>query len=554
MTRTLTPHPLGGKIAAIASKSQAHRYLICAALADGVSRIRCDECSADIDATVRCLNALGASISYENNHFTVQPIQKAQFGILDCGESGSTLRFLIPVVAALGCGADFVLHGRLAERPLSPLQELLEERGIVFTRPQKDILHVEGKLRAGQFPIAGNVSSQFISGLLFAFPLMESYSEIMLTSPLESAPYAELTLAALRRFGVDTYSFCIYAGQRYHACECSVEGDWSNAAFWLCAGAISQPVRVTDIDLHSVQGDRKIVEVLERFGAGVERHAFSVSVFPLPMHGIEVDASDIPDLVPPIALLAACAEGTTRIFGAKRLKIKESDRLQSVSAAINALGGKVTVTDDGLIIEGTGLKGGTVDSQNDHRIAMLAAIASSVCQNPVTLHGSNAVAKSYPRFWQDFEKMKKCEPIPMSPKTLEYVEVQDITPFERDFLGRLRARPPLYLGNRSLERLSHFIDGYIFALWAHGLKSNHTVWLSDMNEFTANHFEILLQYHDTIGMILQHYPDDGTALNAFFEILDAYLLSLGYAPILPNHTADPLTPIRNNQTSSNEHS
>lgn len=406
MTRTLTPRPIGGEITAIASKSQAHRYLICAALADGVSRIRCDERSADIDATAGCLRALGAEIEYKDSHFTVRPIRSPQFATLDCGESGSTLRFLVPVVAALGCGADFVLHGRLAERPLSPLQELLEERGIVFTRPQKDILHVEGKLSAGRFEIAGNVSSQFISGLLFALPLLDGRADIMLTSPLESAPYVDLTLAAMRRFGVQIHALSNFASGSYHACDITVEGDWSNCAFWLCAGAISQPVRVRGIDLHSAQGDRKIAEILERFGAGVEKHAFSVSVLPLPMHGIELDASDIPDLVPPIALLAACAEGTTRIYGAKRLKIKESDRLQSVSATINALGGRVTVMEDGLIIEGTGLKGGTVDSQNDHRIAMLAAIASSVCEAPVTLHGSEAVAKSYPRFWEDFEKMQ----------------------------------------------------------------------------------------------------------------------------------------------------
>lgn len=554
MTRTLTPHPLGGEIAAIASKSQAHRYLICAALADGISHIRCDERSADIDATVRCLNALGASISYENNHFTVQPIQKAEFGILDCGESGSTLRFLIPVVAALGCGADFVLHGRLAERPLSPLQELLEARGIVFTKPQKDILHLEGKLSAGRFEIAGNVSSQFISGLLFALPLLNGRSDIMLTSLLESAPYVDLTLAAMRRFGVEIHGMSNFASGSYRACDVTVEGDWSNAAFWLCAGAISNPVTLTGIDLHSTQGDRKIVEVLERFGAGVEKHAFSVSVFPQPMHGIELDASDIPDLVPPIALLAACAEGTTRIYGAKRLKIKESDRLQSVSAALNALGGKVTVTEDGLIIEGTGLKGGTVDSQNDHRIAMLAAIASSVCETPVTLHGSDAVKKSYPRFWEDFEKLQKCAPIPMTPKTLEYIHVEDITPYEREFLGRVRAKPGLYLGDCSLKSLDNLISGYSFAMWALGLEKQHNMWLQRIDEFTAEHFETSLEYYNAVGMILQNYPDDGTALKAFFEILDAYLLSLGYAPIPPNHTSDSLIPIQNNQTSSNEHS
>lgn len=411
MDITLKNRPIGGQIAAVSSKSVAHRLLICAALADKPTAIVCSDRSEDIDATVRCLSALGAKIDPLPDGFLVRPISQTKAeATLDCGESGSTLRFLLPIAAAIGTDTTFVLHGRLPERPLSPLRELLEEKGILITKPSENTLRVQGKLRAGAFPIDGNVSSQFITGLLFALPLLDGESDIMLTSDLESAGYIDLTLDALRRFGLvpkaTEHGWHFPRKTAYRSPDkVAVEGDWSNAAFWLCAGAICRPMTVTGLSLRSSQGDRKILDLLRQFGAKIDIENDRLTVRPAPLHGIEIDASQIPDLVPPLALVAACAEGKTRIFGAQRLKIKESDRLRSVFEAISALGGEISVLTDGLEIVGGALHGGQIDSQNDHRIAMMAAIASTVCDGAVTLRGAQAVKKSYPRFWEDFERL-----------------------------------------------------------------------------------------------------------------------------------------------------
>ena len=414
MDKVIIPHPLGGQIAAIASKSQAHRLLICAALADTPTDLSCAELSKDIEATAACLTALCADTAYQNGSYQITPRTRAAACRCDCGESGSTLRFLLPVAAALGVKTTFQLHGRLPERPLSPLWEELEAHGCRLSRPTADTVLCEGKLTGGTYHMAGNISSQFISGLLFALPLTGEASDIMLTSSLESADYVRMTLAALRTFGIEIEEretgWHIPAGQQYRSCGSAVvEGDWSNAAFWLTAGAISEAVTVTGISPDSPQGDRKIADLLSRFGAEVTWEANAVTVRPGTLHGIDIDARNIPDLVPPLALAAACAEGTTRIYGAERLKIKESDRLQSVAGALKCLGAEVEILPDGLMIHGGKLAGGTVDSQNDHRIAMLAAIASSVCAQPIQLLGAEAVQKSYPRFWADFETMQKGE-------------------------------------------------------------------------------------------------------------------------------------------------
>lgn len=409
MELTLSPRPIGGRIKAIASKSQAHRLMICAALADRATKLVCAETSQDMDATARALAALGADFSYLNGAYTVYPMEMPRGDSeLDCGESGSTLRFLLPVVGALGVGATFRLHGRLAERPLSPLWEAMEAHGCRLTRPSADTVRCEGRLDGGHWEIAGNVSSQFISGLLLALPLTGEESDIMLTTPLESAGYADLTLQAVRQFGVDAErdetGWHIPQTGGYTSCgRAAVEGDWSNAAFWLCAGAISDPVTVEGLSLSSAQGDRAILSVLERFGAKIEAGGDSVTVTPGDLHGIELDARNIPDLVPPVALVAACAKGTTRIFGAERLRLKESDRLQSVADTLSALGAAVEITTDGLLICGGRLAGGTADSRNDHRIAMMAAIAACACTRPITLRGAEAVGKSYPRFWEDYK-------------------------------------------------------------------------------------------------------------------------------------------------------
>lgn len=410
MELTLPHCPLGGSIAAIASKSQAHRLLICAALADKPTTLVCAELSKDIEATAACLRGLGALPDYQDGAYRITPLHHIDNAECDCGESGSTLRFLLPVAAALGTKTTFLLHGRLPERPLSPLWEELEAHGCALSRPTHDTVRCEGKLTGGTYRMVGNISSQFISGLLFALPLTGEDSNIMLTSPAESMGYVRMTLAALKAFGITVEEqetgWHIPAGQHYQSIgEATVEGDWSNAAFWLCAGAISKEVTVSGLNADSMQGDRQIAALLARFGAEVLWKQDAVTVRPQRLRAIEIDARDIPDLVPPLALVAACAEGTTHIYGAERLKIKESNRLQTVADTLHALGGQVKILSDGLLIHGTKLTGGAVDSRNDHRIAMLAAVASSVC--PVTLRGAEAVNKSYPRFWADFAAMQR---------------------------------------------------------------------------------------------------------------------------------------------------
>ena len=408
MEKLLTPAPLGGCVAAVPSKSQAHRLLICAALADKPTKIFCPQISQDLEATARCLSALGAEVSYEEGCYWVSPVRRAKGdALLDCGESGSTLRFLLPVAAALGANATFLMKGRLAERPLSPLWEELEKHGCRLSRPGENLLRCEGRLTAGSFQLPGNVSSQFVSGLLFALPLLEGKSDIMLTSPMESAPYVDLTRAALAAFGVEVFRLCVKPGVYRSQGSYAVEGDWSNAAFWLCAGAISQEIRVTGLRSDSLQGDRKILELLEAFGAEVAWEGDSVTVKARKLRAADVDLRHIPDLLPPLALVAACAEGRTRFWGAERLRLKESNRLETVARTLNALGGQAEETPDGLLITGGKLRGGRTDSFGDHRIAMMAAIAASVCAQPVLLTGAEAVNKSYPAFWRAFEEAKQ---------------------------------------------------------------------------------------------------------------------------------------------------
>jgi len=407
-SRLLSPSPIGGTIRAIASKSHAHRLLIAAAMADKDCTIYCPERSKDIDATVQCLEGFGARIAYSDSSFHVTPIREVPTcATIDCGESGSTLRFLIPVSAALGIDTTFIMHGRLPERPLSPLWEELERHGISLSRPTETTLRVCGKLSAGTYEMAGDISSQFFTGLLLSLPYVDGQSDLLLTSHLESADYVALTLASMAQFGVEVEvlekGWRIQGNTTFKAPETiSVEGDRSNSAFWLCAGAISQAVTVTGLVLDSYQGDHRILDVLKSFGANV----VGTSVSPAPLHGIDLDASTIPDLVPPIALVACCAEGTTRIYGAARLRIKESDRLESVANLINSLGGNAVTTADGMIIQGCKLHGGQVDSCNDHRIAMMAAIASSVCDNSILLVDDMAVEKSYPLFWQHWSYLR----------------------------------------------------------------------------------------------------------------------------------------------------
>ena len=398
------PHgPFGGRVASIASKSQLQRLLLCAALADRETVVHGASDAADVQAMCRCLRALGARVTADGKTLRVQPVTERAHGAADCGESGATLRFLLPVAAALGRETTFRLHGRLPQRPLGPLWEALEAHGVRLSRPAPGELLCAGRLENGRFLLPGDVSSQFFSGLLFALPLLSGPSELHAATPPESAGYIAMTLAALLRFGIVTEplpdGWAVPGGQRYRSPGAVLaEGDWSNAAFWLAAGALSRPVTVTGLQAESGQGDRVILEDLRRFGAEVEQNADAVTVRPAPLHGCSFDVRSTPDLAPPLALLAACAAGTTRITGAARLRYKESDRLASIAAALRALGADVRDLPDGLEIAGGRLTGGTVDACGDHRIAMLAAIASARCD--VRLRGAECVEKSDPHFWQ----------------------------------------------------------------------------------------------------------------------------------------------------------
>lgn len=405
--------PLEGTVPAIASKSQAHRLLICAALGREPTVMHCAETSQDIEATVRCLNALGADIRRAQGAYHIHPIRCVpEQPVLDVGESGSTLRFLLPVAGALGTRARFVLHGRLPQRPLSPLWEELVSHGMALDREKGGNIITGGQLRPGIYSLPGNISSQYISGLLFALPLLPGDSKIRLTTAIESGAYLTMTVRALERFGVAAHwaddSYIIPGNQIYSGSgSCVVEGDWSNAAFPLCAGAIGgEGVTVTRLNMDSTQGDRKIVDLLRAFGARVEQTEDAVTVHPGHLQGVVIDAAEIPDLVPVLTAVAAAASGETRIIHAERLRIKESDRLKTVCALFTALGADVSETADGLMIRGGKvLTGGVADAAGDHRIAMTAAIASSICTGEVTVTGAEAVAKSYPGFWADFSRL-----------------------------------------------------------------------------------------------------------------------------------------------------
>lgn len=427
MDLLLHPSELEGNVRAIASKSVAHRLVILAALSDATTDIDCPSSSADIEATVSCMQALGARISRTRLGFRIvgRPrVLRRQLPfrqeVLDCGESGSTLRFLLPIVAALGCGGSFVGKGRLAERPLSPLYEELEAHGVTLSAQGSFPLDVSGRLEGGTFRLPGNVSSQFVSGLLLAAPLVEGPVRIVVSDPVESEPYIKLTMRALAAFGVDVAQSSLELEGRKHTVfevgdatlsspgSLPVEGDWSNAAFWLAAGASSPyGIEVSGLDASSAQGDRAILAALALAGARVGRTRASAAVRHESLRPFEVDVSSIPDLVPPLAAVASRTLGTSRLTHAGRLRLKESDRLATVSAAINGCGGHATVEGDDLVITGGTLTGGTltggeVDAANDHRIAMLVAILAAGCTGPVTLRDAGCVAKSYPSFWEDY--------------------------------------------------------------------------------------------------------------------------------------------------------
>lgn len=385
----IKPTTLRGTVAAIPSKSQAHRLLICAAFAEHETRLRCPDTNRDIEATADCLRALGAEILRDAGGYTVFPVQSLPAtAVLPCHDSGSTLRFLLPVAGALGVDATFQLEGRLPQRPLSPLWEEMERMGCTLTRPTECTIRCQGKLNSGVYTISGGVSSQFITGLLLSFPLISGESQLEITGKLESAPYVTMTLKAMEQFGVMVQDFSVAGNQDFTSPgTVTVEGDWSNGAFFLAAKALGSNVTVAGLRQDSPQGDRAAAELLP----GLEKK-------------LSIDAADIPDLVPILAVTAACKQGAV-FTNIGRLRLKESDRVESVKEMIIALGGTAESDAETLTVQGTGLHGGTVDARNDHRIAMAAAIAATACRENVIILGAQCVEKSYPRFFEEYRKL-----------------------------------------------------------------------------------------------------------------------------------------------------
>lgn len=387
MDITIRPGRLSGNVSAIPSKSQAHRMLICAAFADSPTTLLCPETNRDIQATADCLNALGAEILRTEEGYVITPVKSLPAAAsLPCGESGSTLRFLLPVCGALGVDTTFVLEGRLPQRPMSPLWERMEEMGCRLSRPTENTIRCEGKLQSGVYEIAGNVSSQFITGLLLAAPLMGG-AEIRVAGKLESRPYVEMTRMAMKLFGVESDNLTVGPGSYRSPGKLLVEGDWSGGAFFLTAQALGSRLTVSNLDMNSPQGDRAVVEILK---ALTEKAI--------------VPAGDIPDLVPILSVYAACNQGAV-FTDIGRLRLKESDRVESTIAMLKALGGDAHADENTLTVLGGGLTGGTVDAVNDHRIAMSAAIAATVCTHPVTILGAQCAAKSYPQFWAEYARL-----------------------------------------------------------------------------------------------------------------------------------------------------
>lgn len=409
MIVTVYPAKPKGTLSAIPSKSMAHRLLICAALTEGITRVRCTASSEDIDATVRCLRAMGSNIQKIGKYYIVPKVtaHPGKSVTLDCGESGTTLRLMMCVSAGLGLCARFEGSQRLFERPLSPLEEVLTQHGIVISRDVSGKIIQSGRAFGENYEISGGVSSQFISGLLLMLPLCKGVS-VTVTGNFESKPYVDLTVSALRQADLNVLEegrkYTVTG--RYDLRDCTVEGDWSNGAFPLVMGALGGEVEISGLKADSLQGDKAVLSVLSQFGAKTESKDNKLSFKGDKLTATRIDATNIPDMVPAISVVAAVSEGTTEIFGAKRLRLKESDRLVTVCNMINNLGGKCKITDDGLVIEGLEkLSGGRVDACRDHRIAMSAASASVRCDAPVIIEGAEAVNKSYPGFFEDLKSL-----------------------------------------------------------------------------------------------------------------------------------------------------
>lgn len=418
----INPGPLNGTIRAIASKSELHRMLICAAFADRITEILTPGSAYDgnhplpndILATMSCLKALGASFELSSGSILVTPAgESVSAPLLDCGESGSTLRFLLPVAAAAADNPSFTGSGRLPDRPIEGLTGALKKHGISMSSDRLPFT-LSGSLTGGVYEIPGDISSQYLTGLLLMLPLLSEKAEIRLSTPLRSAGYIDITTQVMSFFGITAektdQGYRLREQKPYRSPEVLMAGgDWSNTAAFLTASALREDSRIFCQCLYSgsMQGDRKVLSRLEHFGAEIISEGSAAAAHHASLHGTVIDIDPTPDLLPVLAVIACAARGRTVFGNAGRLRLKESDRIESVAAMIRALGGEVMTEAEKLIIIGSGsLRGGTVDAANDHRIVMAASVAAGICSEPVIIRGAEAVNKSYPTFFEDLKAVK----------------------------------------------------------------------------------------------------------------------------------------------------
>ena len=436
----IKPSKLSGNVVIPPSKSFAHRALICAALSEGKSIVRNIELSDDIRATLEALEELGATSKIENMSIEIEGIQimnndvhdinnnihnmNNNMHIINCNESGSTLRFMIPIAAALGYRCRFEMSGNLGKRPLDVYYDIFDKNGIKYKRGE-NYLEIDGNLNAGEYDIPGNISSQFITGMLFALSMLEEDSLLKITDKIESKSYIDITLQCLKDFGIEIENnnyrkFRIKGNQKYKCRKekqgynkYTVEGDFSQGAFFLCADAIGNDVNIKGLRKDSIQGDKATIDILERMGCErIYNECNDIKMKVNSLNSTVIDATDCPDIIPVLSVCAAFANGTTEIINAKRLRIKECDRLSAINEELSKLGASIEEKEDSLIIHGNGnkkLKGGCeVWSHKDHRICMMLSIASTICEEDIIIKDAECISKSYPRFFEDFEKIGGC--------------------------------------------------------------------------------------------------------------------------------------------------
>lgn len=398
---------LQGDIDIIISKSYAHRVLILCALADKPTKVMGKSCAKDIISTINCLTALGAQIDETPNGYIVTPIKENKEAICNAGESGSTLRFLLPIASALGQNCTFKTEGRLGERPMKDLIYSLQQGGVSITDTAP--YRLSGKLKSGEYKIKGDISSQYITGLLLALPILNGDSKIIVEGKMSSQGYIDITLDVIKKFGVNiektSYGFFIQGGQKYISPnEITIEGDWSNAAFFLAAGAINGDITVRGLDIDSKQGDKEIYNILKAMGANIKVVDDGIKVKRSKLSSIEIDADNIPDLVPILCVLSAYATGKTVIKNVERLRYKESDRIASTMQMLATLGIQTSYNGSLNIVNGK-VTGGIVDGFCDHRIVMSASVAALLSNNTVDILGAEAVNKSYPNFFEEYKRL-----------------------------------------------------------------------------------------------------------------------------------------------------